>query len=101
MDSGPIATKTLQNYLQKQFPPTMKINTTMLSNVKVCVEMFHLKYRNNTETIPPNKMRRVFHKNSLNNAPQNCSSKPTFGKIYKDCIMEVLAGDVQNQHFPL
>ena len=47
MDSGPLQTKTLRNFLPKQFRATMRITSVMVYNVKVMVKLKRGKYGNN------------------------------------------------------
>ena len=90
LDSGPLPTKTLRSFLQKQVPNTMKISSSMVCNVKVKAKKLQSKYGNNIYNIPSNEIRRVFHENSLEEAPENWHSDPTFAKVFKESMMEVL-----------
>ena len=42
-----------------------------------------------------------FHKDSLKNAAENWYSDPIYGNVYKQSMMEVLAGDGSESTFPV
>jgi hypothetical protein len=99
LDSGPIPTKTLRSFLQKQFPPTVKITSVMVANVRMMAQKLKIQYGHDTNLIPNDAIRKVFHVNSLENAPEDWDSDPILADIYKNAMMDVLSGD--DVSFPL
>ena len=71
----------------------MKSPVLVVINAKTCVEMHNNKCNGNSSHIPPYEMRRVFCKNSLENTPESCYSDPTWAIVFKECMMDTLAGD--------
>ena len=46
-------------------------------------------------------VKQVFHKRSLENAPENWHSDPIYAKVFKSCMLKVLAGKDEGGVFPL
>ena len=101
MESGPLPTKTLRTFMQKQYPEMLVITSTMVCNVRMKVKYLLRKYGNSLNDVPSYEINRVFHPNSLEVAPQDWDNDPTFAKVYKDAMMEVLSGDGLDCAFPI
>jgi hypothetical protein len=100
LSSGPVPTLTLRNFLQNQYPPTLKITSVMVCNVRMQVKALQLKYGNNTNNIPSEQISRAFSQKSLETAPEDWDSNPVLAGIYQEAMMEVLAGEGEHT-FPL
>ena len=88
LDSGPVPTKTLRRFLQKQYPSMVKITSNMVNNVRMKVKLMQRKYGDDPSLIPTNEIARTFNPKSLEEAPENCNSDPTFAKIYKESMLD-------------
>ena len=49
--------------------------------------------------IAPKAVCPAFHQNSIENTPAKWDSDPTFARVYKEAMMEVLAGDISGLKF--
>ena len=102
ISAGPIPTLTLRAYLQEHvYPATVKITSVMVMNMKARVRMLHRKHGGVSPTIPMEEMRNVFHKHSLENAPQDWNTDPIYAKVFKQCMTEVLSTDECGGPFPI
>ena len=99
MDVGPVPTKTLRGFLQKQYPPTVKISSAMVFNVRLKVKRLQMKHYG--DHIPGNEIRKVFQDDSLEMSPENWDSDPIFADIYHKAMMEVLNGNTNDDSFPI
>ena len=82
LDAGPVPTKTLRNFLQKQYPNTVKVTSVMVNNVRMKAKLLERQYGNDPQFIPNNVLARTFSPNSMEVAPENWDSDPTFYNIY-------------------
>ena len=87
LSSGPVPTLTLRTFLQKQYPPTIKITSTMVCNVRIKVAALRLKYRHDPNNIPSEQIGCVFHEKSLESAPEDWDSNPDLANIYEEAMM--------------
>ena len=99
MEEGPVPTKTLRGFLQKQYPNRAKISSTMVFNCRMKVKRLRRRY--GTASIPSNEARKVFQEDSLEMAPENWDTDPIFADIYREAMLEVLAGDEDDSEFPI
>ena len=101
MDSGPLPTKTLRCFLQKQVPSYMKISSTMVFNDRAKAKMLRRKFGADPAHFPTEEVRRVFHENSLKNAPSDWASEQIYADVYKESMIEVLSGEGGNETLTL
>ena len=102
ISSGPIPTLTLRAYLQEHvYPDTMKITSVMVMNIKAQVLRLHRKYGGVSPSVSMKDMRSVFHKRSLEYAPQDWYTDPIYAKVFKQSMTEVLSTDDRGGAFPI
>ena len=102
ISSGPIPTLTLRAYLQEHvYPDTMQITSAMAMNIKAQVLRLHQKYGGVSASVSMKDMRSVFHKRSLEYAPQDRYTDPIYAKVFKQSMAEVLSTDDQGGSFPI
>ena len=51
--------------------------------------------------IAPKAVCPAFHQNSIENTPAKWDSDPTFARVYKEAMMEVLASDISGLEVPI
>ena len=61
MDSGPIPTKTLKHFLEKQYPTSVRITAKMIYNVRVKVKQLKSRYGSDIQSISSDMIKRVFN----------------------------------------
>ena len=102
IQSGPIPTKTLRNYLQDNvYPETVSITSVMVMNVKARALRLAHKFRDNPSAMSFEDVRRFFNPASLENAPENWHSDPIYANVFKECMFEVLSGNDAGGVFPI
>ncbi len=101
LESGPVLTKTLRNYLQKQYPSTVFISSTMVWNVRMRAQQLKQSYGGDPDSYPSDEIRRIFNPDSMEVAPEDWKTNPVFAKIYEDAMIETLSGDKEASTFPL
>ena len=101
MDLGPLPTKTLKHYLEKQYPNSFRIASMTVFNVRVKVKKLRSQYGSEIQSIPNSILRRTFNPDSLEKAPENWDADPKFAIVFKDAMREVLSGDGTESMFPI
>ena len=89
LQSGPIPTITLRNYLAPQLPSSFKVDSTFIFNFKMKMKRLEIKYCNKGG-VPLAELRKIFHPKSLEEAPEFWYNDPCMEAIFRDAMMEVM-----------
>ena len=73
----------------------------MVMIIKAQLLRLHGKYGGVSPFMCMKDIRSVFHKRSLENAPQDWYTDPIYAKVFKQCTTEVLATDDRGGAFPI
>jgi len=79
----------------------MKITSVMVMTTKAQVLRLHRQYGGVSPSVSMKDMRSVFHKRSLEHAPQDWYTDPIYAKVFKQSMTEVLSTDDRGGAFPI
>ena len=77
----------------------MKITSTMVANVRAKVKILSKKYGHDLTKMPVAEVCKVFHPESMEISQSEWLSEQIYANVYKESMMEVLAGEDNDDDF--